>query len=95
MVNEQVRGSAGSPPSRVVGGGFLSDFARKQIERGDASEPVLQLLVWLGEIWPLLSRHTSPLSSYRVQFQDSDIGSCVGTNCGKSFLWESVSLGVD
>ena len=94
MVNEQVRGSAGSPLSRVVRW-IPSDFARKRIERGDASEPVLQLLVWLGEIWPLLSRHTSPLSSYRVQFQDSDIGSCVGTNCGKSFLWESVSLGVD
>ncbi len=94
MVNEQVRGSAGSPLSRVVRW-IPSDFARKRIERGDASEPVLQLLVWWGENWPSLSRHTSPLSSYRVQFQDSDIGSCVGTNCGKSFLWESVSLGVD
>jgi len=94
VVNEQVRGSAGSPLSRVVRW-IPSDFARKRIERGDASEPVLQLLVWWGENWPSLSRHTSPLSSYRVQFQDSDIGSCVGTNCGKSFLWESVSLGVD
>jgi hypothetical protein len=30
--------------------------------------------------------------AYRVQFQDSNTGFCVGTTCGKSFVWHSPQM---
>jgi hypothetical protein len=95
-VNSQVSGSINSQLSRTLNGGLVLGYARNQGLNVAAPTPSNQSYnYWFSGVnfsHPL-GRWTNLFWSYRVQFQDSNTGFCVGTTCGKSFARHTFSIG--
>jgi hypothetical protein len=96
--NNQLSGSANRQLSRTLDGGLFFGYARNQGLNVVTPTPSHQSFnYWysqanFGHRW---GRSTNMFLSYQLQFQDSNAGFCVGTNCGKSFVRHTVSLGLD
>jgi hypothetical protein len=95
-VSNQVSGSINSQLTRILNGGFVSGYARNQGLNVAAPTPSNQSYnYWFSGMnfsrpW---GRWTNLFLSYSLQFQDSNVGFCVGTTCGKSFVRHTVSIG--
>ncbi len=95
-INNQVSGSMNSQLTRTLNGAFALGYARNQGLHVGAPAPSEQSYnYWFSGMnfsrpW---GRWTSLFLSYRVQFQNSSTGFCVGTTCGKSLVRHTVSIG--
>ena len=97
-VDNQVSGSMNSKLSRKLNGGLVLGYARNEGLNAATPTPSRQSYnYWFGGVnfghpW---SRSANLFLSYRLQFEDSNAGFCVGITCGKSFVRHTVSLGFD
>jgi hypothetical protein len=95
-VSNQLSGSVNSQLPGSLDSGFVLGFARNQGLNVTAPTPSSQSYkYWFSGVdfshpW---GRWTNLFVSYRLQFQNSNSGFCVGTTCGQSLVRHTISIG--